>query len=69
MLDYPAGGDVTPLYVTSSWFHEQMKTQEITLLERIHPGIVDCRRVIEIARKLAGFLNTLVLKVERRKVS
>jgi hypothetical protein len=46
-----------------------MEIQEITLIERIHPGIVDCRRVVEIARDLADLSNKTPLKVERRKVS
>ena len=38
-------------------------------MERIHPGIVDCRRVVEIARELADHIKKAALKVERGKLS
>lgn len=38
--------------VTSRWFLENMATQAITHTERDAPEIVDCRRVVEIARAL-----------------
>ncbi len=45
--------------VTSDWFSQNIDSQEITHTPRDHPGIVDCDRVVEIARALDQIIRFL----------
>lgn len=48
---------IPALAVTSSWFLENIASQELTHTPRDHPGIVDCRRVTEAARFIFGLIQ------------
>jgi aminopeptidase YwaD len=47
------------LAVSSDWLINHMDNQDITHTPKDNPGIVDCRRVVEAARALDGFIRRL----------
>jgi aminopeptidase YwaD len=47
---------IPAIVFSSQWFLDNLDSQEITHTPKDHPGIVDCRRVIEIAQAIAELI-------------
>ncbi len=47
------------LAVTSLWFIENMETQDVTHTSKDNPAIVDCNKVVTIAKAITDFINEM----------